>query len=44
MSNFEKLRMTQHIGASYFPVETLNSFTSHMGNFKTGMKFPAINR
>jgi translation initiation factor 5B len=35
--------MTQHIGASYFPVETLKQLIGpYMGNFKTGIEIPGL--
>ena len=35
--------MTQHIGASYFPVETLKQLIGpYMGTFKTGIEIPGL--
>ncbi|NLB75609.1 MAG: translation initiation factor IF-2, partial [Crenarchaeota archaeon] len=35
--------MTQHIGASFFPVETLKQLIGpYMGNFKTGIEIPGL--
>jgi len=35
--------MTQHIGASYFPVETLKQLIGpYMSNFKTGIEIPGL--
>jgi len=35
--------MTQHIGASYFPVETLKQLIGpYMGSFKTGIEIPGL--
>lgn len=35
--------MTQHIGASFFPIETLKQLIGpYMGNFKTGIEIPGL--
>jgi translation initiation factor IF-2 len=35
--------MTQHIGASFFPVETLKQLIGpYMGTFKTGIEIPGL--